>query len=237
MSIHITEGEVAPTVLMPGDPMRTKFIAENFLKNVVCYNKIRGMYGYTGEFESIKVSVQGSGMGMPSFSIYCNELIDYFGVKNIIRVGSAGSLQKSVKIRDIILAMGASTTSSMINRRFNGDVFAPTANFELLNSAWKISKQMNLKNVKVGNCISTDEFYEEDPKDWKRFAKYGIDCVEMEAAALYTLAARKRIKALAILTVSDCLVTKEATSAQEREQTFKEMMRLALEVTKAQGQS
>ncbi|NLK71789.1 MAG: purine-nucleoside phosphorylase, partial [Clostridiales bacterium] len=217
------------TVLMPGDPLRAKYIAENFLENTVCYNQVRGMYGFTGTYKGKKVSVQGSGMGMPSIGIYSYELITQFGVKNLIRVGSCGSLQNNVKIRDIILAVSASTNSRYVhNFNLPGD-YAPTASFELLMKAWKAAETKKSKVV-AGNVLSTDIFYDDDPDIWKEWAKMGVLAVEMEAAALYMNAARLGANALAILTVSDSLVTHEVTTSEEREKTFTDMMEIALEI-------
>jgi len=229
MSIHIgaKKGDIAETVLLPGDPLRAKWIAETFLEEVVCYNKVRGMLGFTGVFNGKRVSVQGTGMGIPSTLIYCNELIKDFGVQNLIRVGSAGSYKKEVKIRDIVFAMAASTTSGLNLQRFGGAVYAPTANFELFNKAVTIAKEKNIA-IKAGNILSADEFYADDFNDYKHWANFGVLCVEMETAGLYTVAAQNNVKALAILTISDHLVTGEETTSEEREVTFKEMIEIAL---------
>jgi purine-nucleoside phosphorylase len=229
MSIHIgaKKGDVAETVLLPGDPLRAKWIAETFLKDVVCYNKVRGMLGFTGSYKGKRVSVQGTGMGIPSTLIYANELIKKFEVKNLIRVGSAGSYQKEVKIRDIVFAMAASTTSGLNSQRFHGASYAPTANFELFNKAVTIAKDKNIV-IKAGNILSADEFYADDFNDYKHWANFGVLCVEMETAGLYTVAAQNNAKALSILTISDSLVTGEETTSQEREVTFKEMIEIAL---------
>jgi len=231
LSIHIgaKEGEIANTVLLPGDPLRAKFIAETFLENPTLYNEVRGMYGYTGTYKGKKVSVQGSGMGVPSISIYVNELINSYGVKNLIRVGTCGSLQEDVKIRDVILAMSASTDSSINRIRFNGQDYAPTASFDLLKKAYDQAQKMNI-NPKVGNVLTADTFYNDDPDSWKLWAKFGVLVVEMETAALYTLAAKYNVNALTLLTVSDSLVTREETSAEERQLTFTKMMEIALEI-------
>jgi purine-nucleoside phosphorylase len=232
LSTHIgaNKGAIAKTVLLPGDPLRAKFVAENFLENVSCYNEIRGMYGYTGTYKGRPVSVQGSGMGMPSISIYVNELITEYGVENLIRIGTCGSLQADIHIKDVILAMSTSTDSNINKIRFNNMDYAPTANFELLQKAYKAAAKDNIP-VKVGNVLSTDTFYGDDPDDWKLWAKFGVLAVEMEAAALYTLAAKYKVNALAILTVSDSLVTHEASSAEERQKTFLDMVNIALETT------
>lgn len=229
MSTHIEakKGDIAETVLLPGDPLRAKWIAETFFEDAFCYNDVRGMFGYTGTFKGKRVSVQGTGMGIPSAMIYCNELITNYGVKNLIRVGSAGSYQKSVKIRDIVIAMAASTTSGINNSRFINSDFSPTADFDLFMKAVLYAKDHNIP-IKAGNVLSSDEFYEDDFNSYKKWADFGVLCVEMEAAGLYTIAAKYNVKALAILTISDSLVTKEQTSADERESTFNTMIEMAL---------
>lgn len=206
--IGANKGDIAETILLPGDPMRAKFIADNFLENAVCYNEVRGMYGYTGMYNGKRISVQGSGMGMPSIGIYSYELIKEFGVKNLIRIGSCGSFQEDVQVRDVILAMSASTNSRYVhNFNLPGD-FAATASFELLMKAKQIADKKNIP-VKVGNILSSDVFYDETPDAWEKWAKMGVLAVEMEAAALYMNAARLGANALTILTVSDSLVTHE----------------------------
>ena len=229
MSVHIEakKGEIAETVLLPGDPMRAKWIAETFLENPICYNDVRGMLGYTGTYKEKLVSVQGTGMGIPSTLIYTHELINEYGVKNLIRVGSAGSYQKDVKIRDIVIAMAASTNSGLNTIRFNGADYAPTASFDLFKKAMLVADKKGI-NIKAGNILSSDEFYADDFESYKKWADYGVLCVEMETNGLYTVAAKHNINALSILTISDSLVTKERTTAEEREQTFKEMIEIAL---------
>lgn len=229
MSIHIgaAKGDVAETVLFPGDPMRAKFIAETFLENTACYNEVRGMYGYTGTYQGKKVSVQGSGMGIPSLSIYATELIREYGVKNLIRVGSCGSLQADIKVRDIIIAMSSSTNSSVNKLRFGGMDYAPTASFALLKKAYDKAEEKKIP-VRVGSIFASDEFYQDDPDWWKIWADHGVLAVEMETAGLYTLAAKYGVEALTILTVSDSLVSSEATSSEEREKTFTQMVEIAL---------
>jgi len=231
MSVHINakKGEVAESVLLPGDPMRAKWIADYFLENVMQYNDVRGMLGYTGTYKGKRVSVQGTGMGIPSTLIYAHELINEFGVKNLIRVGSAGSYQKEVKIRDIVIAMAASTNSGLNTIRFNGADYAPTASFDLFQKAIKVAEQKGIV-IKAGNILSSDEFYADDFNDFKKWADYGVLCVEMETNGLYTVAAKHNVNALSILTISDSLVTKERTTSEEREQTFKEMIEIALEL-------
>lgn len=229
MSIHIAakKGEIAETVLLPGDPVRAKWIAETFLDHPVCYTKIRGMLGYTGSYKGKPVSVQGTGMGIPSALIYCHELIKDYGVKNLIRVGSAGSYQKDIKIRDIVIAMAASSTSNINNIRFLNSDYAPTADFDLFMKAVQYSRDNNIP-VKAGNVLSSDQFYEDDPDSYKQWAEFGVLCVEMETAGLYTIAAKYNVKALSVLTISDSLVTKEKTSSEERESTFTKMVEIAL---------
>lgn len=228
MSIHIEagKGEIADTVLLPGDPLRAKWIAENFLEDASCYNQIRGMLGYTGQYKGRRISVQGTGMGIPSAILYLHELITTYGVKNIIRVGTAGSFRKEVKIRDIIIAMAASTTSGINKYRFNGS-FAPTANAELFFNATAYARKNNIK-FKAGNILSADEFYEEDLSYFEKWGKYGVLCAEMETAGLYTIAAKFGVRALTLLTIADSLITKEEVSSEEREKGFSEMVKIAL---------
>lgn len=229
MSIHIEaeKGEIAPTVLLPGDPMRAKWIAQTFLENPICYNEVRGMLGYTGTFNGKPVSVQGTGMGIPSTLIYCHELINDYGVQQLIRVGSAGSYQKNVDLRDIVIAMAASATSGVNNLRFQMANYAPTADFELFMKACAIAQNLEI-DVKAGNVLSADEFYEDDKDSYKKWADYGVLCVEMETAGIYTIAAKHGVQALSILTISDSLVTGERTTSDERETTFKKMVQIAL---------
>ena len=229
MSVHIEakKGEIAETVLLPGDPMRAKWIAETFLEDSFCYNDVRGMFGFTGTYKGKRVSVQGTGMGIPSAMIYCNELIKEYGVKKLIRVGSAGSYQKDVHIRDIVIAMAASTTSGINNSRFINSDYSPTADFDLFMKAVDYARENSIP-IKAGNVLSADEFYEDDFNSFKKWADFGVLCVEMEAAGLYTIAAKYNVKALAILTISDSLVTKEETTSDERESTFNSMIEIAL---------
>lgn len=230
MSVHIAakNGEIADSLLLPGDPKRAKWIAENFLENAVCYTDIRGMLGFTGTYKGKRISVQGTGMGIPSMSIYITELMKDYGVKTLIRVGSAGSYQEDVKIRDIVVALSTSTDSNINNRRFKGASFAPTVNFDLLSKVLKTAEEKNIK-IKAGNILTSDEFYNDDPSYFKKWAEFGVLAVEMETAALYTLASKYKAKALSILTISDSLVSPEITSSEEREKTFNEMIELALE--------
>lgn len=229
MSIHIEaeKGAVAERVLLPGDPLRAKFVAENFLTDSVCYNKVRNMFGFTGLYKGVKVSVQGTGMGMPSLSIYANELFNFYNVQKAIRIGTAGSLQKNVELRSVVLAQSACTDSAINVHRFGGLTFAPTSDWDLLKKAYDAAVALKQK-VSVGTIFSTDIFYDE-AEHWKLFAKYGALAVEMETAELYSLAAHYHRKALALFTVSDSMVTGETTSAHEREQTFTQMMQIALD--------
>ncbi len=231
MSVHMAakENDIAQSILLPGDPMRAKYIAENFLEDPVCYNKVRGMYGYTGTYKGKRLSVQGTGMGIPSLSIYVNELITQYGVKNLIRVGTCGTMQPEIKLRDVILAMTSSTNSSINKQRFKGMDYAPAASFKLLKRAYDAATSRNMP-VRVGGILSSDTFYDEDPEEWKLWAKYGVLAVEMETTGLYTLAAKYGVNALTILTVSDSLVTGQATTSEEREKTFKDMIEIALDV-------
>lgn len=222
-----SQGQIAETVLMPGDPLRAKFIAENFLENPVQFNAVRNMLGYTGTYNGKPVSVMGSGMGIPSIGIYSYELIHFYGVKNLIRVGSCGAFQPDLKVRDIILGMSASTNSSYASQFGLPGTYAPTASWHLLKKAVAVAEQKGYP-VKVGNILSSDIFYDADPEAWKQWAKMGVLAVEMEAAALYMNAAYAGVNALCILTVSDSLVSKEALPAAEREQTFTQMMEIAL---------
>lgn len=230
MSIHIAAkpGDIAEAVLLPGDPLRAKFIAETFLDKPVCYSEVRNMLGFTGSYKGKRVSVQGTGMGIPSISIYVNELFKDYGVKTAIRVGTAGSLQADVRIRDLVIAMSACTDSGANAIRFNGLSFAPTANWQLLNRAWEVAQASGMA-AKVGPIVSSDMFYTEDPDQWKLWSRWGVMAVEMEAAELYTLAAKYGRRALALVTISDSLVTGEATSSEERQSTFLQMMEVALE--------
>lgn len=230
MSVHIgaKKNEIAESILLPGDPLRAKYIAENFLEGVSQYNNIRGMLGYTGTYKGQRVSVQGTGMGVPSISIYTHELMAEYGVKNLIRVGTCGAIQKDVHVRDVILAMSASTDSAVNKLRFRGMDYAATADFGLLKSAYDAAVAKGL-SVKVGGILTSDTFYHEDPSVYQMWANYQVLAVEMEAAALYTLAAKFGAKALTILTVSDHILTGEATTAEERQLTFNDMIETALE--------
>ena len=229
MSFHIgaQKDQIADTVFISGDPLRAKFMAFKYLENVQCYSEVRGMYGYTGQYQGKRVSIQGTGMGLPSTSIYVNELIRDYGVKTLFRIGSCGSFQPDVKLRDLVLAMSASTDSNMNKMTFEGMDYAPSANFDLLVGAYQKAKELKLP-IKVGPILSTDLFYQENPDSWKLWARYGVLAVEMESNCIYTLAAKYGVKSLTFLTVSDSLVTKESLSNQDRESSFDDMMTLAL---------
>lgn len=230
MSVHIEAkaGQIAETILLPGDPLRAKYIAETFLTDVEQYNRVRNMFGYTGLYKGERISVQGTGMGLPSMMIYAEELITSYNVQNLMRVGTAGGMKMDVKVRDVVLAQGATTDSSINRHTFHNQVdFAPLANFDLLKTAYEVGIGKGM-NMKVGNVLSADRFYNEE-LDKKKLADYGVLAVEMEAAGLYTLAAKYNRKALAILTISDHLLTGEETSSDERERTFDDMMIVALE--------
>jgi purine-nucleoside phosphorylase len=231
MTVHIgaQPGDFAKTVLMPGDPLRAKFIAERYLADASKVTEVRGMLGYTGTYKGKKISVMGSGMGMPSMGIYSYELYTEYDVDNIIRIGSCGSFREDVKVRDIVFAMGACTNSNFASQYGLPGTFSPIADYGLLSRSVEIANTKNIP-VKVGNALSSDIFHDDNPKAWEKWAKLGVMVVEMEAAALYMNAARLNKNALAILTVSDSLVTGEVTTAQEREKTFTDMMEIALEI-------
>ncbi|USG68249.1 purine-nucleoside phosphorylase [Brevibacillus ruminantium] len=230
MSFHIgaKPNEIAETILLPGDPLRAQYIAENFLENAVCYNHVRNMLGFTGTYKGQRVSVQGTGMGVPSISIYIHELMEQYGVQKLIRVGTCGAIQEDIKVRDVIIAMTSSTDSQINRLRFDQIDFAPTADFELLHKAYQTAVSRDL-SVKVGNVFTSDTFYQESLDLYKKLASYQVLAVEMETTALYTLAAKFKRKALSILTVSDHIMTGEATSADERQTTFNTMIEVALD--------
>ncbi|AWX56376.1 MULTISPECIES: purine-nucleoside phosphorylase [Brevibacillus] len=230
MSIHIgaQQGQIAETILLPGDPLRAKYIAETFLEGAECYNNVRGMLGFTGTYKGKRVSVQGTGMGVPSISIYVNELMESYGVQNLIRVGTCGAIQEDIKVRDVIIGMAASSDSQTNRLLLNQVDFAPTANFDLLHKAYQAATERNL-SVKVGNIFTSDSFYRENLDLYKKLASYQVLAVEMESSALYTLAAKYKRNALSILTVSDHILTGEETSADERQTTFNEMIEVALD--------
>ncbi|MBQ8297920.1 MAG: purine-nucleoside phosphorylase [Ruminococcus sp.] len=225
------KGDIAKTVLMPGDPLRAKFIAENYLENPVCYNEVRGMLGFTGTYKGVPVSVQGSGMGIPSIGIYSWELFNEYDVENIIRVGTAGAIADNVNLREIIIAQSASTNSNYGSQFGLPGSYAPTASWKLLSAAVKAAEARG-SVYHAGNILSSDTFYD-DSSSLAVWAKMGVLGVEMESAGLYMNAARAGKNALCILTVSDCPLKGLATTAEERQSTFREMMEIALETAVA----
>jgi purine-nucleoside phosphorylase len=229
MSTHIgaAVGDVAPAVLLPGDPLRARWIAETFLEDARCYTEVRGMYGFTGTWQGHRVSVQGSGMGQPSLAIYVNELFSDYDVQSVVRVGSCGALTEKLAIRDVVIASGACTDSSMNRIAFEGLDYAPVADFGLLRAAVEAAERRGI-DTHVGLVFSGDSFYAARPELTARMVGYGVLAIEMEASALYTLAAKHARRALAICTVSDHVVTGEETTAAEREQTFGQMVEIAL---------
>lgn len=231
MSIHINAqpGQIAPSILLPGDPLRARFIADTLLQDAFCFNDVRGMLGYTGYFAGKRISVMGTGMGMPSLAIYVNELITAYGVKTLIRVGTCGSMQPEVNVGDIVIPITASTNSHANQLTFHGMDFAPSACFPLLVKATEVARQRNTR-VHVGGIFSSDTFYTDDPAWWIIWANHGLLAAEMETNALYTLAARYKVEALSILTVSDSLVTNESASPQQRERGFPLMAEIALTI-------
>ena len=226
--INASPEDIAKTVLMPGDPLRSEFIAKNFLESPTLFNNVRGVQGYTGYYKGERVSVMASGMGIPSIGIYSYELYNFFGVENILRVGSAGSLSADIKVRDIVIGMGASTNSSYAEQYRIPGSFSAIADFDLLECAVKNAREMGLR-FHVGNLLSSDTFYNDNPEFNAPWQKMGVMAVEMEAAGLYMNAARAGKRALAICTISDNIVTGELTSAEERQNSFTQMMELALE--------
>ncbi len=221
------KGDIAKTVLMPGDPLRARFIAENYLDSPVCYNEVRGMLGFTGTYKGVPVSVQGSGMGMPSIGIYSWELFNEYGVENIIRVGTAGAVSDSVALRDVIIGISASTNSNYASQYRLPGTYAPTASWQLVSAAVKAAQAKGC-TYHVGNIFSSDTFYD-DANSLAEWQKMGVLGIEMEAAALYMNAARSGKNALAILTVSDCPLRGLSTTAEERQTSFRDMMEIALE--------
>ncbi len=230
MSIHIgaKSGQIADTVLLPGDPLRAQFVAREFLEGAHKYNDVRGMLGFTGSYKGTPVSVQGSGMGMPSLSIYVNELIRFYGARRLIRIGSCGAIQEAIGLREIILAMTASTDSAMNRLRFQGMDFAPAATWSLFRAAVDVLERRGTP-YHAGGILSSDAFYTDDPDQWKLWAAHNVLAIEMETNQLYTLAARHRVEALSILTVSDSLVSQDELTAAERQSSFHEMVETALE--------
>lgn len=228
--INVSEqGIIAETVLIPGDPLRAQFIAETYLQNPIQFNAVRNMLGFTGTYKGKKISIMGSGMGMPSIGIYSYELIHFFGVKNLIRIGSCGAIQEDVKIRDIIIGMSASTNSNYASQYDLPGTYAPTASWSLMKKAIAIADSKGIE-TKVGNILSSDIFYDDYADTWKKWAKMGVLAIEMEAAALYMNAARAGVNALCVLTVSDSLISHEVTTAEERQTSFTNMMEIALEL-------
>ena len=231
MSIHIgaKKGQIAEAVLLPGDPLRAQYLAETYLENPECYNKVRGMLGFTGTYNGKKVSVQGTGMGIPSISIYVHELIVEYGAKRLIRIGTCGALQEDIELGDVILAQAASTDSAVNRIRFNGGDFAPTASFELLLKAHEAARERGV-TVRVGTVLTGDTFYSDDLDFWKIWARYGVIAADMETTALYTLTAGHHVQGLSILTVSDSMVTMETAGSEQRQQGYTAMMEIALQV-------
>ncbi len=230
-SLHIEAkvGDIAETVLLPGDPLRAKHVADTFLTDVVCYNRVRNMFGYTGFYKGNRVSIQGTGMGMGSTSIYVNELISTYKVKNLIRVGTCGAIQDNIKLGQVLLAMSASGDSDANRLYFDGMHYAATADFDLLLKAHQVAERLNIKTYK-GSVFSTNTFYDNAPNRWDKWKKQGILGVEMETQILFTLAKRFGVKALSVLTVSDNIITGESSSAKDREQSYNDMMKIALEL-------
>lgn len=221
-------GEIAKTVLMPGDPLRAKLIAENFLEDVKCFNSVRNMLGFTGKYNGKEVSVMGSGMGMPSMGIYSYELYKFYEVETIIRIGSAGSMNENVKLGDVVIALGACTDSNYVHQYKLPGNYSPIADFDLVEKARDVSKEMNI-NTKIGNILSSDVFYDDNrvQESWKEL---GVLAVEMETAALYMNSAKLNKKSVALLTISDSLITGESLSAQERLENFTDMIKISLRV-------
>lgn len=223
-------GAIAEKVLLPGDPMRAKFIAENFLEDAVCYNTVRGMLGYTGTYKGKRVSVQGTGMGMPSMHIYASELMEVYGAKRLIRVGTCGSLKEEIHLKDVVIAIASTTDSNMNKDRFGSISFAPAASFTLLRDAYDQAMAFGVKAV-VSNIFTSDKFYDDRGKEKNALvASYGVAAVDMETCELYTLAAKHGVDALTMLTVSDHLLTGEKCTAEERQTTFNDMIKVALEI-------
>jgi purine-nucleoside phosphorylase len=239
MSVHIgaQAGEIAERVLLPGDPMRAKWIAETFLDDPTCYTEVRGMLGFTGSWQGVPVSVQGSGMGMPSASIYTHELINEYGVKSVIRIGSCGALADELQLGDVIAAIGSATDSNMIRSRFDGLAdYAPVADFGLLRKAVEVAESRGTA-MTVGPIVASDAFYTDRPDIYDKLAAYGVLAVEMESAAVYTIAARYKAKALTILTVSDHIKRGEAMPSSQREKGFSAMVEIGLDTITASGRS
>lgn len=231
MTVHLEArpGDVAPVVLLPGDPLRAQFVAEQFLTNAVRYNQIRNAFGFTGQYRDHRISVQSTGMGMPSCSIYVHELLESYGARVLIRIGTCGGLQGDLQIGDLVLAMSASTDSAMNQHRFGGMQFAPTADFDLLRRAHDLAA-IHERPPRVGSVLTSDTFYMERDDWWSVWARHGVLAAEMETAAIYTLAARFGARALSILTVSDNVVTGAHSSPEQRQTGFGRMVQLALDL-------
>ncbi len=231
MSIHLDakQGDIAETVLLPGDPLRAKFFAEKMLTESHCYNRVRGMYGYTGLYKGKRVSIQGTGMGMGSSAIYINELLQNHQIKNMVRVGTFGAIQKQIKVGQVVLTMSASGDSSANSINFGGIHFAATADFDLLLKAYQAAQKLNIATIQ-GSIFSTDTFYDNNPKRWDIWEKHGVLGVEMESQILFTLAKKYNVKALSILTASDNIRTGEAASSKDREQSYTDMFKIAMEL-------
>jgi purine-nucleoside phosphorylase len=229
MTVHIQakQGDIAEAILLPGDPLRAKYIAEHFLEDAVCYNQVRGMLGYTGMYKGQRVSVQGTGMGAPSASIYIHELIREFGATDLVRIGTCGAIQSDVQIRDVIIAQAACTDSAMNRNTFQSIDYAPISNFELMSKAYTTGVELGLR-IKVGNVFSSDVFYSDNLDKLNLLGRYGVLAVEMETAALYTLTAKFGVRGLSLLTVSDHVLTGEQTTPDERQTTFNQMIEVAL---------
>lgn len=228
--IEAKTGEIAETVLMPGDPLRAKFIAETYLENPVCYNRVRNMFGYTGTYKGRKISVQGSGMGMGSIAIYAHELIADYGVKQIIRVGTCGALVPHLQLGQVIIAVSASGDSSANMIKFQEGHYAASASFDLMVQAYQKANELRITTIQ-GDIFSTDSFYDDGPQRWDKWVSNGIICVEMESQILYTIAKKLGAKALSLLTVSDNIITGKAATPQEREQSYKDMIKIGLEIS------
>jgi len=232
--IEAKKGDIADCVLLPGDPLRAKWLAETYLSDIHCYNRVRNMFGYTGTYKGQRISVQGSGMGIPSLSIYVHELLNYYDVKTVMRIGSCGGMQSSLSLGDVILAMTASTDSAINRQKFGGIDFAPAADWQLLNTAFQLSQERNLP-VHVGGIMSGDRFYTDDPEYLSEIMRHGVLAVEMETNALYTLAAHHEARALTLLTVSDMLDGSGDMAPEERERGLQAMAELALDTAIAKG--
>jgi len=231
MSLHIAAqpGEIADVVLLPGDPLRAKHIAETYLQDVHCYTQVRGMFGFTGSYRGRRISVQGTGMGIPSSGIYIHELLADYGARTLMRVGTCGGVQPDLQLGDVLLASAASHDSAINLPRFGSATFAPCADFTLLKAAHDAALAKGIP-VRVGPIFSTDSFYHEDPDYWRKWAAYGVLAIEMEAAGLYTLASKFGARALALLTVSDVIPTEARATTEQRQTAFMHMVEIALEV-------